>query len=85
MNAKKCRAARRLARQLSSGMPERQLLAKVHKVKDTREGKTIEYEVHQAVNNPRSTRGVYRQIKNLLRRGVSLVGIEKQSKPASPV
>jgi hypothetical protein len=70
MNAKKCKAARRLARQLSPGMPERQLLGKSRKVKRKHKGKTVEYEQQQAVNNPNSTRGVYRAIKAALRRGV---------------
>jgi hypothetical protein len=86
MNAKNCKAARRLARQLSSGMPERQLLGHNRKVKRKRGPRVIEYQATQAINDPKSTRGVYRAIKNALRRGVSLalMAQQRESKPASP-
>ena len=82
MNVKKCKIARRLARQLSTGMPERELLGMARKVKRARKGNAVEYDAQQAINNPRSTRGVYRQIKSLLRRGVPLASLLKQSNPA---
>ena len=84
MNSKICKAGRRLARQLSAGMPDRELLGMTRKVKRARKGKPVEYDAQQAVNSPRSTRGVYRQIKSLLRRGVALASLLKQSNPASP-
>jgi hypothetical protein len=72
MNQKKCKAARRLARQLSTGMPERQLLGQKRKVKRKRRGKAVEYQATQAINDPQSTRGIYRVLKRALRRGVKL-------------
>jgi hypothetical protein len=81
MNAKKCKAVRRLARQLSVGLPERQLLGKPRKVKRTRKGKTFEYEAQQAVNNPRSMRGTYHMLKKFIRMGVSIATLEQQMRP----
>jgi hypothetical protein len=72
MNSKICKAGRRLARQLSAGMPDRELLGMTRKVKRARKGKPVEYDAQQAVNNPRSTRGIYRAIKRALRRGVPI-------------
>jgi len=83
MNAKKCKAARRLARQLSAGMPERQLLGHNRKVKRRRGPRTIEYQATQALNDPKSTRGVYRAIKHALRRGVSLESISMTRLPVT--
>jgi hypothetical protein len=78
MNQKKCKAARRLARHFSAGMLERQLLGQkrhMHK------GKKVTWDILQAINNPQSTRGVYRQIKNLLRKGIALATLQKQAQP----
>lgn len=69
MRGKKCKAARRLARQLSAGMIDRQWLAKEH-LETRKRAKSL-----QAVNNPRSTRGIYRQTKKLLRKGIPLSAI----------
>jgi hypothetical protein len=57
-------------------MPDRQLLGK--KVKAKR--KT--YVEQQAVNNPRSTRGIYRILKRAIRAGRSLADLQPQHKPS---
>jgi hypothetical protein len=59
-------------------MPERELLGMARKVKRARKGKAVEYETQQAINSPRSTRGVYRQLKRLLRHGLSLDAVVAQ-------
>jgi hypothetical protein len=82
MNAKICKKARQLARKLSIGMPDRQLLGKVHKVTRIEKGKKVEYEQQQAVNNPRTTRGIYRILKRAIRAGRSLADLQPQHKPS---
>lgn len=51
MNAKKCKALRRQARKESVGLPLRNLLAMKHR------------HTTQAVNDPQTFRGVYRNLK----------------------
>jgi len=70
MRAKVAKALRRRARELSRGMPERQLLAhkSPRKIKVTNPdhpkfGETVDVTVQSAVNNPASTRGIYRRLK----------------------
>ncbi len=55
MNAKKAKALRRQARELTEGKPERRYL---------RHNKTGEI-----INDPNTTRGTYRQLKREARRG----------------
>lgn len=68
MNQKKAKAARRIARELSKGMPERKLVNAKHQIKSAK----VNVMRMQAVNDPQSTRGIYRRIKVFLRRGASL-------------
>jgi hypothetical protein len=63
MNAKLAKRARKLARKLSVGMAPRELLGN----KNT------------AVNNPQTTRGIYRQIKRFIRLGKTLTQIEENA------
>ena len=57
-------------------MPDRQLLGK--KVKAKR--KT--YVEQQAINSPRSTRGIYRILKRAIRGGKSLADLQPQVAPS---
>ena len=77
---------RKRARELTVGMPYRQLLAvyTIKKVKVTNPkhkdfGKTISVKMQSAVNDPQSFRGVYRAIKKLVKHG----GRSFSSTPAS--
>jgi len=60
MNAKKCKNARKLARKLSTDYPAYSLVQK---------SKT---NYRQAVNYLKSTRGIYRYIKKLIRKGFTM-------------
>lgn len=83
MNAKKCKTARKLARKLSVGMVAYELLARTKRMKksgidpETKKSRLYEWDAESAVNSPRSTRGIYRQIKRFLRQGLSLTTIEE--------
>jgi len=67
MNAKRCKALRRAARAESVGMPARRLVwgsvilnprkAKAHKGSKLKEGRLV--------NDPRTTRGIYRAMKRM--------------------
>ena len=70
---------RKQARDLSQGMPAYQLMAvnttkkvKVTNTKHKDYGKTIEVTMQSAVNSEQSTRGVYRALKALFRRGITI-------------
>lgn len=70
MRAVKAKKLRKLARQLSVGMPERLLLAidtikkvKIENPKHPQFGKTIDVKMQSAVNSPDSFRGRYRMLK----------------------
>jgi len=65
MNQKKCKAARRLAEQKSVGMPARHLVEKSKANPRT------------AINHIKSTRGIYRFLKGLLRQGYTMETIRK--------
>jgi len=65
MNQKTAKAARRLARRISHGWPDRQLV-------------TYGTNDRTAVNNRKTTRGVYRQIKVWVRHGETLASIENK-------
>lgn len=74
------RRARKLARKISKGAPAYKLLAKEHQVKGKDvDGKMYDYKAVQAIVDPSSTRGVYLQIKKLLRRGISITDIENSA------
>lgn len=60
MNSGTCKRLRGLARARSVGMPERRLLGKPVAVK-TRTGRPFHKLI--AVNDPNSTRGIYRALK----------------------
>lgn len=59
MNAKLVKKMRRVARRLTVGMPDRRLIGKRVECGPP----THRYVRVQAVNDPKTTRGVYRQIK----------------------
>jgi len=63
MRGKKAKAFRRQARAASIGMPERQLLAKMHKKIVVLDGKAETSGVLLAYNDPKSMRGIYRALK----------------------
>lgn len=60
MNAKQCKKLRRLAWQVTVGAPEHRLLGKPVTV-HTKDGRA--YQKLIAVNDPKSTRGVYQGLK----------------------
>ena len=66
MRAKICKRLRQIARQNSNGMPERRLLAKTHRKSYYVNGENKPYTVQHAVNDPKTTRGVYRMLKKNL-------------------
>lgn len=73
---------RKRARELSIGMPERQLLAvdTIKKVKVTNPkhkdfGKMITVNMRSAVNDPQTFRGIYRAMKTLVGRGIPMFNI----------
>ena len=79
MRGKVAKALRKKARELSQGMPARYLVARnfEKKVKVTNPkhpdfGKTIDVTMQCAVNHPQSTRGIYRQLKALFKRGITV-------------
>lgn len=64
MRAVKAKRLRRRARELSKGLPERQLLARKHnKVIVLPNNKPIQRLELEAYNDPKSTRGIYRALK----------------------
>ena len=63
MNAKKCKAFRKRARDETKGLPERQWVAKVHNKLVIIDGKEEKYQRAQALNDPNTTRGRYRLLK----------------------
>lgn len=63
MNAKKCKLLRRVARAHSIGMPKWELLAVKHVKTVIVQGKAEKYVCAQAINNPKSERGIYRALK----------------------
>lgn len=67
MNAKKCKALRRKAREETRGLPLRKLVAKKHEVTIMVEGKTKKVIRLQAINHPETERGVYRAMKKAVR------------------
>jgi hypothetical protein len=63
MNDKKAKALRRLGRQQSAGMPSRRILAKGTNRKVVRNGKEGILTSSMALNDPQTTRGIYRNLK----------------------
>jgi hypothetical protein len=63
MRAVKAKRLRRRARELSVGMPERQLLGKEHKRFYDRGKVRQHYIFLEVFNDPKSTRGIYRALK----------------------
>ena len=77
MRGKVAKTLRKRARELSQGMPALLLVARnfEKKVKVTNPehpdfGKTIDVTMQCAINHPESTRGIYRQLKALFKRGI---------------
>lgn len=66
MNAKKCKALRRIARTRTAGMWDRLITVGKQTAYDLRTGKPYFTEIHR--NHPQSTRGVYRALKRDARR-----------------
>lgn len=66
MNLKTAKKARKLARQYSVAMPESQLV-------------TYGENKRTAVNDMKTTRGIYKWIKRLLRAGHTLIEIEREN------
>jgi len=67
MNAKRCKALRRAARSQSVGMPARRLVwhtAQLNPVKAKRARSAAVSEGY-AVNDPKTTRGIYRAMKRM--------------------
>lgn len=64
MRAVKCKRLRRLARNFSKGMPERELLAQKHPISVTLpNGERVTTVRWSAFNNPKTTRGIYLGLK----------------------
>lgn len=77
MRAVLAKQLRKEARRLSEGLPERRLLARsgVKKVKILNPkhpdfGNTREVQWHSAINDPETTRGIYRALKNIVKKGL---------------
>ena len=82
MNAKKCKRARRLARKLTAGQPDRVFTQSANPKKPPAPwptGRVVIRPEGTIKAHPSCTRGVYKLIKNWLRAGATMERIEREN------